>query len=396
MDIMQKRTWAEIDLDAVAHNLREIRGRIGENTMLCCVIKADAYGHGAVRLAREYEALGADWLAVSNIEEALQLRCAGVSLPMLVLGYTPPDAAPLLAENNISQCAYSTAYCEALSKSAVESGVSVKIHVKVDTGMSRLGFYFQDTKRDAAAVEEIAAACRLPGLVPEGIFTHFAVADSGEAGGEFTKRQLHCFQTLIQALADRGVTFQICHCANSGATLDYPESHMDMVRAGVILYGLEPSEDVQNHGDFWPVLSLRSVISHVKEIEPGSDVSYGRTYTAKSRIRVATIPVGYADGYSRHLSGRGSILVHGVRCPILGKVCMDQCMIDVTDVPQAQVGDVVTMIGRDGDAEIPVGELAALLDTIHYEVVCGISKRVTRVYTKSGREDSVFDCILDL
>lgn len=396
MDIMQKRTWAEIDLDAVAHNLQEIRGRVGTETMICCVIKADAYGHGAVRLAREYEALGADWLAVSNIEEALQLRRADVSLPMLVLGYTPPAAAALLAENNISQCAYSTAYCAALSECAVKSGVSVKIHIKVDTGMSRLGFYFQDTARDGAAVEEIAEACQLPGLMPEGIFTHFAVADGGAAGSAFTDHQLDCFDTLIRKLAGRGITFEIRHCANSGATLDYPETHMDMVRAGVILYGLEPSEDVCNHGDFQPVLRLRSVISHIKEIEPGSDVSYGRTYTAQSRIRVATIPIGYADGYSRHLSGRGSILVHGVRCPILGKICMDQCMVDVTDVPQAQVGDVVTMIGRDGDAEISVSEIADLLDTIHYEVVCGISKRVTRVYTKDGREDSVFDCILDL
>lgn len=396
MDIMQKRTWAEIDLDAAAHNLAEIRRRIGEKTMLCCVIKADAYGHGAVRLAREYEALGADWLAVSNIEEALQLRRAGVSLPLLVLGYTPPEAAGQLSENNVSQCAYSTAYCAALSESAVKSGVSVKIHVKVDTGMSRLGFYFQDAARDTAAVGEIAAACRLPGLVPEGIFTHFAVADGGEAGEAFTARQLDCFAQLVESLAGVGVTFPIRHCANSGATLDYPESHMDMVRAGVILYGLEPSADVLHPGDFRPVLRLRSVISHVKAVEPGSDISYGRTYTAPSRVRVATIPIGYADGYSRQLSNRGSVLVHGVRCPILGKVCMDQCMIDVTAVPAAQVGDVVTLIGRDGDEEIRVDELAGLLDTIHYEIVCGISKRVTRVYTKNGREDSVFDCILDL
>lgn len=232
--------------------------------------------------------------------------------------------------------------------------------------------------------------------MPEGIFTHFAVADGGEAGEAFTARQLDCFAQLVESLAGAGVTFPIRHCANSGATLDYPESHMDMVRAGVILYGLEPSADVLHPGDFRPVLRLRSVISHVKAVEPGSDISYGRTYTAPSRVRVATIPIGYADGYSRQLSNRGSVLVHGVRCPILGKVCMDQCMIDVTAVPAAQVGDVVTLIGRDGDEEIRVDELAGLLDTIHYEIVCGISKRVTRVYTKNGREDSVFDCILDL
>lgn len=395
MNIIQKRTWAQIDLDAAAHNLAVIRRRIGEKPLLCCVIKADAYGHGAVRLAKEYEALGADWLALSNIEEALQLRRAGVSLPMLVLGYTPPEAALELAENNISQCAYSAEYCAALSENAVRSGVSVKIHIKADTGMSRLGFYFQDAVRDAAAVEEITAACRLPGLIPEGIFTHFAVSDGGADGEAYTRRQLSCFTALVAALGEKGVTFPICHCANSGATLDYPESYLDMVRAGVILYGLEPSEDVAQPDDFRPVLSLKTVISHVKEIEPGTDVSYGRTYTAQSRVRVATVPIGYADGYSRQLSNRGFMLVHGVRCPILGKVCMDQCMIDVSAVPAAQVGDTVTVIGRDGGGEITVDELAALLGTIHYEIVCGISKRVTRVYLKDGKEDSVFDCILD-
>ncbi|MGN0478889.1 MAG: alanine racemase [Hominenteromicrobium sp.] len=395
MNILQKRTWAEIDLDAAAHNLAVIRRRIGENRLLCCVIKADAYGHGAVRLAKEYEVLGADWLALSNIEEALQLRRAGVSLPMLVLGYTPPEAARTLAENNISQCAYSAEYCAALSENAAASGVSVKIHIKADTGMSRLGFYFQDAARDAAAVTEIAAACRLPGLIPEGIFTHFAVADGGADGEAYTKKQLACFTALIDALAAQGVAFPIRHCANSGAALDYPESYLDMVRAGVILYGLEPSAEVAQHDDFRPVLSLRSVIAHVKEIDPGTDVSYGRTYTAQSRVRIATVPIGYADGYSRQLSNRGFMLVHGVRCPILGKVCMDQCMIDVTAVPEAGIGDTVTVIGCDGGERITADELAALLDTIHYEVVCGISKRVTRVYIKDGKEDSVFDCILD-
>lgn len=395
MEIIQKRTWAEIDLDAAAHNVSVIRERIGQKPMLCCVIKADAYGHGAIRLAREYEALGADWLALSNIEEAMQLRRAGITLPMLVLGYTPPEAAKLLAENNISQCAYSSEYCEALSENAVKDGVCVKIHIKVDTGMSRLGFYFQNINRDTAAVEEIANACRLPGLFPEGIFTHFSVSDGGSDGTMYTMRQFGCFKELVEALDHKGVTFQIRHCANSGATLDYSMSHMDMVRAGVILYGMEPSEDVMHPVDLQPVLSLRAVISHIKEIEPGSDISYGRTYTAKEKIRVATIPIGYADGYSRQLSNRGCILVHGVRCPIVGRICMDQCMVDISAVPEAKVGDIVTIIGRDGEEEIRVDELAQLLDTIHYEVVCGISKRVTRVYLKDGKEDSVFDCILD-
>ena len=329
MDILQKRTWAQIDLDAAAHNFKEIRRYVGNRSMVCCVIKADAYGHGAVRMAEEYEALGADWLALSNIEEALQVRRAGIKLPLLVLGYTP------------------------------------------------------------------AEACRRPGLIPEGIFTHFAVADGGENGKAFTLKQFSCFMALIVELEKQGITFKIHHCANSGAILDYPEMHLDMVRAGVILYGMEPSLSVEHHADFRPVLSLHSVISHVKEIEPGSDISYDRTFTAKERMRVATIPVGYADGYSRRLSNRGSVLIHGTRCPILGKVCMDQCMVDVSAVPQAKVGDTVTLIGRDGEDEITAAEIAGIMETIHYEVVCDISKRVTRVYLKNGKEVSVLDCILD-
>lgn len=395
MEIIQKRTWAEIDLDAAAYNLAAIRERTGEKAKLCCVIKADAYGHGAVRLAKEYEALGADWLAISNIEEAIQLRRAGITLPMLVLGFTPPEAACLLAENNISQCAYSLRYCRLLSENAEKNGVSVKIHIKVDTGMSRLGFYFQDLNRDTAVVDEICTACSLPGLIPEGIFTHFAVADSGKDGMMFTMRQFGCFKELIETLSHRGIEFPIRHCANSGATLDYSLSHMQMVRAGIILYGILPSGEIMHPAVLKPVMSLRAVISHIKEIEPGSDVSYGRTYKAERKLRVATVPIGYADGYPRALSGKADMLVHGVRCPILGRICMDQCIIDITDVPNVKMGDVVTIIGRDGDEEIRVEELASMLDTIPYEVICGISKRVTRVYLKDGQEDSVFDCILD-
>lgn len=394
MDIIQRRTWAEVDLDAVAHNLREIRGRIGGHAKLCCVIKADAYGHGAVRMAQEYERLGADWLAISNIEEAIQLRRAEVTLPLLVLGYTPPEAAPLLAAHGVAQCVYSLEYAKALSENAARGGVRVRMHIKVDTGMSRLGFCFQDINRDTAAVEEILAACALPGLEPEGIFTHFAESDGGAAGTMFTMRQFGCFKELIETLERADLHFPVRHCANSGAVLDYPMSHLDMVRAGIILYGLEPSGDVRHPGDLVPAMRLCAVIAHIKTIEPGADVSYGRTYTAQKRMRVATVPIGYADGYSRALSNRGEMLVHGVRCPVLGRVCMDQCMLDVSAVPEAKVGDVVTVFGRADGAEIPLPELAEKLGTIPYEIICGLSKRVTRVYRKNGKEDSVFDCIL--
>ena len=295
------------------------------------------------------------------------------------LGYTPAEAADVLAENDIAQCAYSAEYCAALSENAVKSGVKVKIHVKVDTGMSRLGFYFQDIERDKEAVSVVAEACRRPGLIPEGIFTHFAVADGGENGKAFTLKQFSCFMALIAELEKQGITFKIHHCANSGAILDYPEMHLDMVRAGVILYGMEPSLCVEHHADFRPVLSLHSVISHVKEIEPGSDISYDRTFTAKERMRVATIPVGYADGYARGLSNKGYVLIHGKKAPICGRVCMDQFMVDVTEIPEAKEGDPVTLLGKDGSECITMEELGELSGRFNYEFACLITPRVPRI-----------------
>ena len=390
-----KRCWAAVDLAALSHNYHCIRRFLSPGCRYLAIVKDDGYGHGAATVAGQLQKDGADWFGVATMEEALDLRRQGIYRPILVLGYTDPAAAPILASNTITQTLFSEEYALQLAAEAAKAGCVVDCHVKVDTGMSRLGFYFQDIERDKEAVSVVAEACPRPGLIPEGIFTHFAVADGGENGKAFTLKQFSCFMALIAELEKQGITFKIHHCANSGAILDYPEMHLDMVRAGVILYGMEPSLSVEHHADFRPVLSLHSVISHVKEIEPGSDISYDRTFTAKERMRVATIPVGYADGYSRRLSNRGSVLIHGTRCPILGKVCMDQCMVDVSAVPQAKVGDTVTLIGRDGEDEITAAEIAGIMETIHYEVVCDISKRVTRVYLKNGKEVSVLDCILD-
>ncbi len=390
-----RRTWAEIDLDALAQNFRAVRESTSPQTKICCVVKADAYGHGALRVAREFEALGADWFAVSNLEEALQLRLDGIQKPILVLGFTPAEEAKTLSEHNISQCVYSSDYARALSRCAEEAGVTVKIHVKIDTGMSRLGFYFQDINRDEAAVEEIKQVCALPGLYPEGIFTHFAVSDEGTAGDAFTMRQFGCFKEMIEALLREGVSFDVRHCANSAAVFDYPLSHLDMVRAGIVLYGLYPSAALRNTPALKPVLSLRSVVSHVKRIKPGATVSYGREFTAQRELTVATVPVGYADGYFRLLaSGGAQVLLHGKRCPILGRICMDQMMVDVTGLSKVEIGDVVTLIGRDGGEEVTADELAACEHTINYEVVCGLSKRVPRVYLKGGRTDSIYNQLL--
>ncbi len=395
MEEIIRRTWAEIDLDALARNFQQVRAAVNPRAQVCCVVKADGYGHGAQRVARELEALGAGWFAVSNLEEALQLRQEGVARPILVLGFTPAQEAALLARHNISQCVYSTEYANALSQEAVKAGAAVNIHIKIDTGMSRLGFYFQDINRDEAAVGEVLAACALPGLQPEGIFSHFASADEGPGGDAFTMRQFGCFKEMAEALQRAGVRFQVRHCANSAAMFDYPLSHLDMVRAGVVLYGLAPSAALRAQPDLRPVLALRSVVSHVKTVEPGAAVSYGRTFIAPRRLRVATVPVGYADGYPRALAlGGAQVLIHGRRCPVLGRVCMDQIMADVTGLEGVKTGDWVTLIGRDGQEEITAGEVASWEGTIHYEVVCALSKRVPRVYLKGGRVDSIYNQLL--
>ncbi len=390
-----RRTWAEIDLDAAARNFQTVRAAADPGAMVCCVVKADAYGHGAVRMAQEYESLGADWFAVSNLEEALQLRFAGIKKPVLVLGFTPAEEAKSLAEHCISQCVYSLEYARSLSRYAEKAGVTVKIHVKIDTGMSRLGFFYQDISRDESAVQEVKAACLLPDLYPEGIFTHFAVSDSGEDGNVFTMRQFGCFKEMIESLLRENISFDVRHCANSAAVFDYPLSHLDMVRAGIVIYGLSPSDQLQSQPELQPVLSLKSVVSHVKTVKPGATVSYGRDFTAQDERRIATVPVGYADGYPRSLSpGGAQVLIHGKRCAILGRICMDQLMADVTGLENVAVGDTVTLIGRDGDEEITADEVAQREGTINYEVVCALSKRVPRVYLKAGQIDSIYNQLL--
>lgn len=393
-----RRTWAEIDLDALANNYRIVRGSTDPRAMVCCVVKADCYGHGALRTAAELQSLGADWFAVSNLEEALQLRRGGIVRPVLVLGFTPPEEAGALAKGDISQCVYSMDYGEKLSLCAAAMGVKVKAHLKIDTGMSRLGFYFQDIFRDEGAIGEVIKACSLPGLLPEGVFSHFAVSDEGEEGDAFTMRQFGCFKELSEALVRAGIGSGqplLRHCANSAAVFDYPLSHLDMVRAGVVLYGLYPSAKLRARPELRPVLALRSVVSHVKTVQPGATISYGRKFTAEREMRVATVPVGYADGYPRALgTGGAAVLIRGRRCPVLGRICMDQLMADVTELPEASMGDRVTLIGRDGGEEISAGEVAGWEDTISYEVVCALSKRVPRVYLKDGRVESIYNQLL--
>lgn len=386
MNNFLRRTWAEVSLDAIEHNFRIIQKQLKPETLVCCVIKADAYGHGAQPLAREYMAMGADWFAVSNIEEAMQLREAGIELPVLILGYTPPCMAAKLSELHIAQTLFSAEYGEALSNEAVKANVTVRVHVKLDTGMSRIGFLFQNPNRDGGVIDDIEKVCRLPALDAEGIFTHFAVADEGNDGRAYTIMQYDNLIKAIGLLEQRGISFRIKHCANSAAIFDYPEMQLDMVRAGVILYGLMPSDKVKNRFELIPAMELKSIVSLVKTVEPQTSVSYGRKFVTKKVTKIATVPIGYADGYPRHLYIKASMLVRGRKAKIIGRVCMDQLMLNVTSVPDVTEGDLVTVFGRDRDAIITLDELAAYNHTINYELACMISKRVPRIYYKGGKE----------
>lgn len=386
MNSYTKRTWAEISLDNIMQNYNIIRSNISGNAMLCCVIKADAYGHGAVQLAQLYEALGADWFSVSNIDEAIELRNNNIKLPILILGYTPVTNARILAENNIAQTCHSLEYAKSLSDIAVSQGVTVKIHLKLDTGMSRIGLMCQDIERDTKNIDIAEQICKLPNLYPQGVFTHFAVSDEADDGKAFTLQQFNSFTHTIAELEKRGIEFDIRHCANSGAIIDYPEMHLDMVRAGIILYGLAPSEKLKSKLNLKPAMQLKSVVSQCKEIYEGTTVSYGRTFTAESTKRVVTIPIGYADGYIREIAKEGYVSIHSKKAKILGRICMDQTIVDATDIENINIGDEVTIFGNNSTENTPTADdIAKWSDTINYEVVCLVGKRVPRVYHKDDK-----------
>ena len=380
MDIV-RRTWCEISLDNARDNYNLIKKKIG-TAKLCCVVKADGYGHGAAALASLYERLGADYLAVSNIDEAKELRDNGIKLPVLILGYTPVENARELFELGITQSVYSLGYARLLSEKCVKHNLSIKVHIKVDTGMSRIGFMCQEFPRDNYSLEEIKEACSLKGLIPEGIFTHFCVSDSGEDGRDFTEKQFHNLEHTVNSLKENNIKFDIVHCSNSGATLDYPDTYSNMVRAGIILYGLQPSSVCGAEAGLKPVMSMKTVVAHIKTIEKGATVSYGRTFTADRELRVATVPVGYADGFIRAYAKDGYMVIGGRKAPIIGRICMDQTMLDITDIPDVSIGDEVLVFGSGEQGELTADALAQFADTINYEVVCNISKRVPRFFVR--------------
>lgn len=388
-----RRTWAQINLDAIDNNILQIKSILKPGTKLCATVKADCYGHGYEFTAAAMRDAGADWFAVSNLAEAIQLRRAGLSNPILILGYTPPDKAAELVYNDISQAVYSYEYARSLSMEAVRAGVKVNAHIKIDTGMTRIGFLYHDSVENAPEIEKIAEMCGLEGLYPEGIFTHFADADTID-GELFTRLQYELFCTAVDSLTQLGVKFDIRHCSNSAAILNFPEMNFDMVRAGLILYGHYPSSCVRRPIKLVPVMELKTVISMVKEIPAGTPVSYGGTYVTPSPKTVATVPIGYADGYPRRVSNKMYMLVNGKKAPVLGNVCMDQTVLDVTGIDGVCDGKPVTVFGADNGEYLEVEKIAESAGLINYEILCGLSRRVPRVYIKDDEITETTDYML--
>jgi alanine racemase len=371
-------TWAEIQLDNLAHNIQGIHAKLPAGTRLMAVVKANAYGHGAIPVARKALEAGATYLAVASVDEALELRNAGIRAPILVLGYTPPGQAALVVEHDLTQTLYQEEMLQALSKAALEAGQLAKVHVKADTGMGRLGF--------TAAAETTAfvkQAQSTPGVVVEGLFTHFATAD--EADTSYAEEQLARWRELLSACAEEGLQIPLQHISNSAGILHLPHSPGNMVRLGISMYGCWPSEEVAREVELRPVMRLVTQIVHLKTVAPGTKISYGATYETQRPAKIATIPIGYADGYSRLLSNRADVLVRGQRAPIRGRVCMDQLMIDVTDIEGVQLGDEAVLYGAQGSDEITLDEIAGIIGTISYEVACAVGRRVPRLYTE-GQE----------
>ena len=372
-----KRTWAEVDFDKLAHNYHALRGLAPAGTKYLGLVKADAYGHGAVPVAKKLEELGADYLGVACLDEAIEVREAGVKTPILILGCTSSIYAAELVKYNITQACYDLEYAKELSAGAQKAGGTITVHIQCDTGMTRLGFMCHEETMEKSA-SEIIEAVKLPGLKAEGIFTHFSDSDGSE---EYTMLQFGRFQDIIQRVRDLGYEFEIRHCANSAATLLYPATYLDMIRPGIVQFGHFPDAKM-DHAlcDLVPVLELKSRVATVRDVPANTPVSYGRTNTLTRPSRLAVIPVGYGDGFCRGFSNKLTVLINGKKLPIVGRICMDMCMVDVTDAPDVKEGDVAILYGSDGTNDQPVEAGAEIINTISYELLCVLTKRIPRIY----------------
>lgn len=373
------RVYARIDLDAIASNIEHMKNNIQENTQMVAVIKADGYGHGAVPIAQMLEEVDYIWgFAVATLDEALVLKNEGVQKPILVLGCVFPDQYLAMLQHDIRMNVYTEKMAIAISELACKENLTAHMHIKLDTGMTRLGFPIH-----ASSIDTIERIANLDNVSMEGIFTHFAKAD--EVDKTYTTKQLRDFSWMVEKLEERNITFTYKHCANSAAIIDVPEANFDLVRAGISTYGLYPSEEVKKDCvSLQPALALKSHVAFVAQIPANTSVSYGGTFVSDKEMTLATIPVGYADGYPRSLSNKGYVLIKGKKAPIVGRVCMDQFMVDVTDIKDVCFGDKVTLLGTDGEEHISVEELGNLSGRFNYEFVCDLGKRIPRVYVQGG------------
>ena len=377
-------TWAEIDLEAIAFNIRAFKRHVGEKVKLMAVVKANAYGHGAVPVAESALAAGAEMVAVHRMIEGVELRKAGIQAPILIMGYTPPDGAELTADWQLTPSLMTVEFAQALSARTTALGLKIPVHIKVDSGMSRYGLMPEEV------VEFLHSIASLPGITLEGLFTHFATADWIDQS--YARQQLSVFIEVRTAARQAGFEFPLLHAANSAAMMKLPEAHFDAVRPGIAMYGLEPSNEWKPPFEIRPALTLKSLVSRVRLLPAGAGVSYGRTSITTRPTRAALVPVGYGDGFHRILSNKGWVLIRGRRAPILGRVCMDQLVVDASDIPEVQQDDEVVLVGQQGNASIRAEEVATLAGTLNYEVTTSLLPRVARLYYKRGevvRVDSV-------
>lgn len=388
-----KRTWAEISLDNLEHNYRALRARTPQGCKFLGVIKADAYGHGAVPVSGTLSELGCEYLAVSNLEEAVQLRRGGIRTPILILGYTPPEYADTMVFMDLTQEIHSLDYARALEERLRGTNYILNVHLKLDTGMGRIGFLAYG---DHSELPQLAAFSQLTHLRVEGVFTHFSVADSRREDDErYTALQYARFCDALAELDSYGIRPTLRHCANSAVTILHPEFSLDMVRGGIALYGCAPDVDCEGLLDLRPVMTLRTTIAQIRDVAAGTPISYGRTFTAPRDLRMAVLPIGYADGLSRGLSGKVSFRLRGQDVPVIGRICMDMCMVDITSVSDAKTGDELTLFGYDEDGvRVPVERLAQASGTISYEILCTLSKRIARLYYSGGRQSEILQYIV--
>lgn len=376
--------WAEINLDNLAHNMREVKRTVKEGTLITAVVKANAYGHGSIYAAKTFLENGADRLAVATLPEAIELRKAGIDVPILILGYTPTSQYPLVIEHDITQAIYNLESARAFSQAAEKLNKTGLLHIKIDSGMGRIGFLPTDE-----AINDIIEISKLANIKVEGIFTHFARAD--EKDKRYTNLQYDRFMSVINKLEEKGLSIPIKHVANSAAIIDLPDFNLNMVRAGIMLYGYYPSEEVyKDRVNLIPAMSLKARVSHIKRVPKNTGISYGQIFVTERESKIATIPIGYADGFTRMLSSKVEVSVKGEKVPVVGRICMDQCMLDVTEIDDLNIGDEVVIFGYE-KGSLNADDIANMLGTISYEILCMVSRRVPRVYVQGGKIIAVED-----